>query len=73
MKLEGEKYSRIRPRDYISYLRDRTADNNVQVALKTNDHIRNWVEYSILRCDHLRKRSDILKFFALTAEVMMKR
>jgi son of sevenless len=67
-KLEGDKYSRILPADYISYFRHGSR-NTVKAAYEMNNKIISWVKQSILRYDDLEKRSEILKFFVYTAMV----
>jgi son of sevenless-like protein len=71
--MEGDKFRRILPRNYISYLRGQEPNNNVDAAVKTNDQIRDWVIHSILHCDQLEARKDHLLFFVLTANVILKR
>jgi hypothetical protein len=71
MMLEGEKYSRIIPGDYISYLQHPEANNNIAIACETNDQIVNLVKVSVLRCDDLNARSAVLKLFVHAAEVIL--
>lgn len=70
--MEGDNFRHILPSDYVSHLR-RQEPNNVRSACKTNDQIRIWVIYSILRYDRLEERTDVLKFFVETANVISKR
>lgn len=67
-KLEGDKYARILPTDYISYFQHGSG-NAVKAAFEMNNKVASWVKQSILRYDDLGKRSEILKFFIYTAEV----
>jgi hypothetical protein len=67
--LEGDKYSRIHPADYISYFQQQPGENNVRDALITKQNIAYWVKHAVLRCDKLEERTGQLKFFVYTAEV----
>lgn len=69
--LEGDRYTRILPSDYISYLRHPGENNSITIACKTNQLIVNWVKYSILRSDDLKTRKNLLNFFVNTAEVII--
>lgn len=70
--LEEDNFRRIFPRDYISHIRNQEPNNNVDAALKMNGQIKDWVIHSILHCDQLEARSDLLQFFVLTANVILK-
>jgi len=69
--LEGDNYTRILPRDYISFLQHPEANNNIEIARNTNRQIVNWVKYSILRYDDLTMRRDTLQFFVHAAQVFL--
>ena len=73
MMLEGDKYARILPGDYISHLRGPRENGNIQAAYYTNNQITDWVVYSILRYDELEMRTNVLIFFVRTAEVILTR
>jgi len=68
MMLEGEKYTRIIPGDYISYLQHPEANNNIAIACRTNYQIVNWVKHNVLGSDDLRTRNAVLEFFVHAAE-----
>ena len=70
--LEGDKYTRILPADYISYFQHQSGNNNIRDAFETNNSITYWVKQQVLRCDDLQSRSDVLTFYVYTAEVMFK-
>lgn len=70
LMLQSDKYTRILPSDYISHLQRPEVNNNIQDAYRTNGQIINWVADSILRCDDLEDRKNLLKFFVLTAQVI---
>jgi hypothetical protein len=69
--LEGDKYTRILLGDCISHLQQQSGKNNIQAAYETNNRIVNWVKQGVLRVDDLENRSEVLKFFVHTAEVML--
>jgi hypothetical protein len=69
LMLEGYKYSRILPADYISYFQQKSGENNLHLALETNHAIASWVEQTILRFDDFGKRRHALELFVSTAEV----
>lgn len=69
--LEGDKYARILPADYISYFQQQPGENTVRDVLETKCKIICWVQQAILRCDELGERSELLKFFVSTAEVIV--
>jgi hypothetical protein len=71
MILDGEKYGRILPGDYISYLQRLEGINNVQAALEMDNLVKNWVKHSVLCTNDLKTRSEILKFFVHTAKVTL--
>jgi hypothetical protein len=71
MMLEGDKYARIIPGDYISYLRRPEENNSIGAARKTNDLIIKWVKHSVLREDTLYQRKQVLTFFVNTAVVTL--
>jgi len=71
MIIEGEKYTRIVPGDYISYLQHPEANNNIAIACKTNYQIVNWVKRSVLGSDDLSTRNEVLGFFVHAAEVIL--
>jgi len=66
--LEGDKYTRILPADYISYFTQQSGTNHVGDAFDTNHMITHWVKYTILNCHDLEERSRLLSFFVDTAE-----
>lgn len=68
--LEGDKYTRILPADYISYLQHQPPKGNVEAAFQMNHRIINWVKYGVLNYDKLEDRIEVLKFLVFTAEVM---
>jgi len=67
--LAGDKYTRILPADYISYFQQQPGENAVRDILETNHAISCWVQHTILFCDDLEGRSDLLAFFLYAAEV----
>jgi hypothetical protein len=66
--LEGDKYTRILPADYISYFQQE--ENNIRDVLETNNSIVYWVKQAVLRCDNLEARSKVLRLLIYTAEVI---
>lgn len=67
--LEGDRFNSILPADCITHIRDQSAKTSIKVASDTNNKIINWVKRGILRQDDYERRSQVLKFFILTAEV----
>ena len=67
--LEGVMYSRIRPADYISHLRELQGSDRVADASLTNHKITFWVMQKVLRSDLIERRGKAFKFFLKTAEV----
>jgi len=67
--VERDRYTHIRPADWISYFENQPGQNKVKAACETNDIIVNWVKMSVLTTRDLDARSDVLKFLVYTAEV----
>jgi son of sevenless-like protein len=70
-KVEADNYERIRPADYISFLRGHPGLNNVEAANVINTKVEFWVKGAILVSKALRRRIEVLEFFIHTAEVSL--
>ena len=69
--LEGVMFSRIRPADYIGYLKQVQAPNRVTDAILTTRKITLWVKQRVLRSDQIKTRGKAFKFLLKTAEVLL--
>jgi hypothetical protein len=67
--LEGVMFSRVRPADYISHLKQFQTPNRVADAILTTRKIAFWVKQRVLRSDQIKTRGRAFKFLLRTAEV----
>jgi hypothetical protein len=75
--LEGERYQRILPAEYIAHAgRQPLYCPNLLAAIAFNETVHNWVQSSILDLDfaggwdELNRRSEIKEYFVQTAKVI---
>jgi len=69
--LQGDKYTRLLPADYIAYFQRPSGENNVRDVFETDRSITYWVMHTILQCEDLEARSGLFNFFLLAAEVIV--
>jgi hypothetical protein len=69
MALEGKKYNRLVPTDYIVHFLHPSTEGSLADARKTNAMINDWVKKSILMPKDYGDRDEVFKFFANTAVV----
>ena len=67
--LDALMYSRLRPADYINYLRELQGPNRVADACASTLKIILWVKQKVLRSENIKRRGKAFKFFLETAEV----
>ena len=66
--LEGEHYQTLRPLDYVLHL-TKNMSEKVKKFYEMNDKIKLWVIDTILLCDEVRRRAEVMTVFIKTAHV----
>ncbi|EFI28427.1 TKL/TKL-ccin protein kinase [Coprinopsis cinerea okayama7 len=72
--LEGDKFRKIQPCDYLAHQRRQPISgylNHVKAAAIVNTRIVQWVKQSILHFDEVRHRADVIKFYINTARNLL--
>ena len=66
--LEGENYQTLRPLDYVLHL-TKNRSENIKKFYEMNGKIRLWVIDTILQCDEVQRRAEVMTNFIKTALV----
>ena len=67
--LEGDKFKQIMPSDYLANQVGIPGFNAVDLAIRLNNKIIQWVKNMLLYYDAVKHRATVLKFFINTAKV----
>ncbi|TFK26396.1 ras GEF [Coprinopsis marcescibilis] len=68
--LEGDKYRKIMPCDYLAYqLRQPISgyQNHIDIACTVNNKLIHWIKHSVLVSDDVKFRMGVIKFYIHTA------